>query len=207
MVGIVRISRQLATNHGLAVVHLKRAVVLRLPFAERAKSRLRCELEDGTEVAIVLEPGSVMRGGTILISDDGRLVRVEAAPQDVLDVTSENLHTLARAAYHLGNRHVPVQVGESYLRLEADHVLEDMLRRLGAHVQRAWLPFEPESGAYGGGHRHGHDATFGEDHALVQAAFAAHHCPSPAGSDAPGDGDDRASSAVHHHQDHDHHGN
>ena len=83
--------------------------------------------------------------------------------------------TLTRAAYHLGNRHTPVEVGADYLKLEADPVLEDMLRRLGAQVEHASQPFQPETGAYGGGHKHGHDETFTEDYALAQKVFDEHH--------------------------------
>ena len=83
--------------------------------------------------------------------------------------------TLTRAAYHLGNRHTPVEVGADELKLEADPVLEDMLKRLGAQVEHATLPFQPEAGAYGGGHRHGHDETFAEDYELAQRVFEDHH--------------------------------
>ncbi|MEK6297444.1 MAG: urease accessory protein UreE, partial [Paraburkholderia tropica] len=92
-----------------------------------------------------------------------------------LRVRAHNRLTLTRAAYHLGNRHTPVEVGVDELKLEADPVLEDMLKRLGAQVERAELPFQPESGAYGGGHRHGHDATFAEDYALAQRVYDEHH--------------------------------
>jgi urease accessory protein len=89
--------------------------------------------------------------------------------------------TLTRAAYHLGNRHTPVEVGSDELKLEADPVLEGMLKRLGAQVERVELPFQPEAGAYsghsGGGHRHGHDETFAEDYALAQRVFDEHHGP------------------------------
>ncbi|MDC6130092.1 urease accessory protein UreE, partial [Burkholderia gladioli] len=80
-----------------------------------------------------------------------------------------------RAAYHLGNRHTPVEIGLDTLKLEYDPVLADMLTRLGARVERVEAPFQPEAGAYGGGHRHGHDASFAEDYALAQQVYGEHH--------------------------------
>lgn len=110
----------------------------------------------------------MLRDGDMLVADDGGLVRVIAAPQDVLVVHAHDPITLTRAAYHLGNRHTPVEVAAGQLKLEADPVLEDMLKRLGAHVDHVTAPFQPETGAYGGGHKHGHDETFVEDYALAQ---------------------------------------
>jgi urease accessory protein len=123
----------------------------------------------------VLPRGTVLRDGDMLVADDGGLVRVIAAAESVLLVRAGDRLTLMRAAYHLGNRHTPVEVGEQALKLEADSVLEDMLKRLGAQVERATLPFQPEAGAYGGGHRHGHDDTFADDYALAQRVYDEHH--------------------------------
>ena len=97
-----------------------------------------------------------MRGGDVLVTKDGRFVQVVADNQEVLRVTAGHPRDLLRAAYHLGNRHVPVEVGLDYLHLEFDPVLRDMLRHLGVQVERAWMAFEPEHGAYGGGHGHDH---------------------------------------------------
>jgi urease accessory protein len=159
----------------LAPALVKRAPTLTLPFDGRCKSRLAATLDTGEEVALVMPRGTVLRDGDVLVADDGNLVRVIAAPQDVLVVHTHDVPTLARAAYHLGNRHTPVEVGADNLKLEADPVLEDMLKRLGAHVEHASLPFQPEAGAYGGGHKHGHDETFVEDYALAQKVFDEHH--------------------------------
>jgi urease accessory protein len=159
----------------LAAALVKRAPTLTLPFDGRCKSRLAATLDTGEEVALVMPRGTVLRDGDVLVADDGNLVRVIAAPQDVLVVHTHDVPTLARAAYHLGNRHTPVEVGADNLKLEADPVLEDMLKRLGAHVEHASLPFQPEAGAYGGGHKHGHDETFVEDYALAQKVFDEHH--------------------------------
>jgi urease accessory protein len=129
-----------------------------LPFELRQKSRLRTKLESGEEAALFLERGNVLRGGDRLMADDGRVVEVVAARERLLVVRAGNAKELARAAYHLGNRHIPVEVGADALKLEYDHVLEDMLHKLGVETSEQHGPFEPEAGAYGGGHtHHGHD--------------------------------------------------
>ncbi|MEX3916178.1 urease accessory protein UreE [Paraburkholderia sp. BR10872] len=162
-------------NAKLAPVLVKRAPTLTLPYDARCKSRLAATLDTGEEVGVVLPRGTVLRDGDLLVADDGGLVRVIAAAESVLRVRAPDRLTLTRAAYHLGNRHTPVEVGADELTLEADPVLEDMLKRLGAQVQRVELPFQPESGAYGGGHRHGHDETFADDYALAQRVYDEHH--------------------------------
>ena len=124
-----------------------------LPFDLRQKSRLRTKLASGEEMGLFLERGSVLRGGEYLKSNDGRVILVVAAPESVLKVTCASSIELTRAAYHLGNRHVPVEVGDGWLRLGDDHVLEEMLRGLGATITEEQSPFEPEAGAYGGGHQ------------------------------------------------------
>lgn len=172
---MIKIDKHLPAPHGIAPVLVKRAARLVLPFGARSKSRLRAALDDGSEVALFLPRGTVLRGGDLLVTETGAFVEVQAAAESVLQVTSDDARTLMRAAYHLGNRHTPVEVGRDYLRLEFDPVLADMLVRLGVRVARAELPFEPEAGAYGGGHKHGHDATFAEDYAAAQAVFHDHH--------------------------------
>ncbi|MEX3983329.1 urease accessory protein UreE [Paraburkholderia sp. EG287A] len=162
-------------NAKLAPVLVKRAPTLTLPYDARCKSRLAATLDTGEEVGVVLPRGTVLRDGDLLVADDGGLVRVIAAAESVLRVRAPDRLTLTRAAYHLGNRHTPVEVGSDELKLEADPVLEDMLKRLGAQVERVKLPFQPEAGAYGGGHRHGHDATFADDYALAQRVYDEHH--------------------------------
>ena len=125
--------------------------LLRLPFDARARSRLRARLVDGLEVALVLPRGTVLRHGAV-VTGSGLRVRIEAADEDVLEVRAASAQALARAAYHLGNRHVPVQVVDDRLVLGYDSVLADMLVGLGARITRTWAPFEPEAGAYGHGH-------------------------------------------------------
>jgi urease accessory protein len=169
------LDKLLAPHLKLAPVLVKRAPTLTLAFDERRKSRLAATLDNGEQVALLLPRGTVLRGGDVLVADDGGLVRVVAAAQALLYVRAQDSLTLTRAAYHLGNRHTPVEVGADYLKLEYDPVLADMLERIGAAVEQASLPFDPESGAYGGGHKHGHDETFAEDYALAQQVFGEHH--------------------------------
>ena len=130
-----------------------------LPFEMRQKTRLRTRLTSGEEVALMLPRGTVLRGGDCLRAGDGRLIAVQAQEENVLHIVCRDPRALARAAYHLGNRHVPVQVGEGFLRIADDHILHAMLAGLGATVTSLQAPFEPEAGAYGGngggGHGHG----------------------------------------------------
>lgn len=130
---------------------------LELPFELRQRSRLRATLQSGLEAALLLDRGTILRGGDLLRAEDGRVIQIIAAPQPVQDVTAASQQALMCAAYHLGNRHVPLQVGDGWLRLEQDHVLKEMLLGLGMQVTETLAAFEPEAGAYGGGHRHSHD--------------------------------------------------
>ena len=126
---------------------------LKLPFESRQKSRLKTTLVSGEEVGLVLPRGEILRGGDLVTASDGRVIEIVAQDEKLLHVETGEL---AKAAYHLGNRHVPVEVGEGYLRIAEDHVLEEMLKKLGAKVSHVQAPFEPEAGAYAGGH-HTHD--------------------------------------------------
>ena len=135
---------------------------LTLPFEQRHKSRLRAQADNGEEVALILPRGRVLRGGDRVAATDGREVEVVAAPEKLLHIESAEL---ARVAYHLGNRHVPLQVGPGFLRIAEDHVLEEMARKLGARVSHVEAPFEPEAGAYG--HQHdemGHGGKIHDHH-------------------------------------------
>ena len=140
-----------------------------LPIEKRVKSRLRVTLDDGREAGILLERGETLQHGDKLMSTDGEAIEVVAAEEKVSIVYCPDSLIFARACYHLGNRHVPVEIVEasaprnakepvigviSYLH---DHVLDDMLRGLGLTVQTTMAPFNPEPGAYGGGHAHHHD--------------------------------------------------
>jgi len=125
-----------------------------LPFELRKRSRLRTSVE-GEEAGLFLERGTTLRGGDLLLADDGRIIEVVAAQETVSTVRAGASGSLARAAYHLGNRHVALQIGEQWLRYQHDHVLDDMVRGLGFTVAIEEAPFEPEAGAYGAGsHQH-----------------------------------------------------
>ena len=137
------------------------AARLALPYDLRQKSRQRATLESGEAVAIDLPRGVPLRGGDRLLASDGRVVEVVAPPERVLHVECDSPAALARAAYHLGNRHVPLQVGDGWLRLAFDHVLERMLLGLGARLSTLEAPFEPEAGAYAPHHRHDNESGHG----------------------------------------------
>jgi urease accessory protein len=128
---------------------------LTLPFDQRSKSRLRTVLSTGEEAGVVLERGTVLRGGDLLLAEDGRVIEIVAAAELVSTVRAPDPWSLARAAYHLGNRHVALQVGSGWVRYLHDHVLDDMVRGLGFDVEVEEAPFEPETGAYGA-HNHSH---------------------------------------------------
>jgi len=132
-----------------------------LPFELRQKSRLRTTLVSGEELGLFLGRGEVLRDGDFLLAEDGRAIRVAARAERVLDITSSDAEALARIAYHLGNRHVPVQVGAGWLRIADDHVIRRMVEGLGASVMVSEAPFEPEAGAYAAAHTHPDPATHG----------------------------------------------
>ncbi|MDA8484332.1 urease accessory protein UreE [Pseudomonas resinovorans] len=130
---------------------------LLLTYEARSKSRLRCFAQSGEDVGLFLERGQPpLRDGDCLRSQDGRVVRVSARPEALLHVTCASAFELTRAAYHLGNRHVALQIGDGWLRLLDDYVLRAMLEQLGATVENIEAGFQPEHGAYGGGHHHSH---------------------------------------------------
>jgi urease accessory protein len=139
---------------------------LKLPFEARQKSRLRTRLVSGEEVGLMLPRGEILRGGDLVTASDGRVVEIISQDEKVLHVEAGSPRELAKVAYHLGNRHVPVEVGEGFLRIAEDHVLEGMLKKLGARVSRLEAPFEPEAGAYAGGHAHDgeHEAKIHDHH-------------------------------------------
>lgn len=139
------------------------AAKLVLPFEQREKTRQRARLSSGVEIGLQLPRGTVLRGGDRLLATDGTLVEVVAAREPVSTVRSGDLRQLARVAYHLGNRHVPLEVGPGWVRYRQDHVLDGMVEQLGLRVLHGLEPFEPEAGAYGGHshtHTHGSDAPF-----------------------------------------------
>lgn len=133
-----------------------------LTLEQRARSRLRVRLDDGREAGIFLDRGEGLRDGDCLVAEDGLVVRVRAARERVSTVVCADPHLLARACYHLGNRHVALQIEPGRLRYLHDHVLDDLVRGLGLTVTTEDAPFEPEPGAYGGmAHGHGHGSRHG----------------------------------------------
>jgi len=160
---MLQVSKRLPGGQGLAPVLLKRAATVELDWDVRQKSRFDCTDSQGRHLGVFLPRGDVVRGGDVLVAEDGSMVRVIAAAQPVLVITACVDHgtpfDLTRAAYHLGNRHVPIELKPDHLKIEPDHVLADMLRAMHLTVQDALATFEPEGGAYAGegGHAHGHD--------------------------------------------------
>lgn len=136
---------------------------LTLPLHNRIKSRLRVTLDNGETAGLFLQRGTTLKDGDLLRSEEGYLVRVKAANEKLSIIRSDDPHLLARACYHLGNRHVSIQIESNSVSFLHDHVLDGMLRGLGLKVEATEAPFEPEPGAYGGsaekgnrGHSHGH---------------------------------------------------
>jgi urease accessory protein len=158
---MLQISKLMARGAGLAQVLLKRAATVELDWDVRQKSRFDASDSLGRALGVFLPRGTLVRGGDVLVAEDGSLIRVIAAPQPVLVITAEHggAFDLTRAAYHLGNRHVPIELRPDHLKIEPDHVLADMLRAMHLTVREATEAFEPEGGAYSaGGHGHDHAA-------------------------------------------------
>ncbi len=172
-------SKLISGGQGLAKALIKRAPSVSLDWDVRQKSRFQVEDSLGRVLSVFLQRGHVVRGGDVLVADDGSLVRIEAAPQALLRITTCPQHgtpfDLIRAAYHLGNRHVPIELKPDHLQIEPDAVLADMLRSMHLIVNKVDEAFEPEGGAYGahhGGSGHSHDD--GHDHAHAPASQHAH---------------------------------
>ncbi|MFQ6575855.1 urease accessory protein UreE [Pseudomonas sp. UM16] len=143
------------------------SATLTLTLDTRIKSRVRVTLDDGREAGLMLERGQLLRGGELLGDEYGcEVVRVLAAPEQVSTVRCSDSLLLARASYHLGNRHVPLQIDTGFVRYQHDHVLNEMVRGLGLQVTVEQAPFEPEAGAYQSApHSHVHS-----DHPFVRVA-------------------------------------
>jgi len=129
---------------------------LTLPLHYRIKSRLRVTLDNGEEAGLFLERGATLKDGDLLRSADGHIVQIKAAEERLSTIISDDPHLLARACYHLGNRHVSIQIERDRISYLHDHVLDEMLRGLGLDVETTNAPFEPEPGAYGGSAEKGH---------------------------------------------------
>jgi urease accessory protein len=183
---MLQTSKLIAQGHGLAPVLLKRAATVELDWDVRQKSRFDATDSLGRQLGVFLPRGTLVRGGDVLVTEDGSLVKVVAAPQPVLVITPCSDHgspfDLTRAAYHLGNRHVPIELKPDHLKIEPDHVLADMLRAMHLTVVAKDAAFEPEGGAYAAGghvHNHGHEAH-GDDHDHAHDAPGHGHAPAAA---------------------------
>jgi urease accessory protein len=188
---MLQVSKLMPQGKGLAPVLLKRAATVELDWDVRQKSRFETTDSLGRQLGVFLPRGTPVRGGDVLVAEDGSLVRVIAAPQAVLRITHCTEHgapyDLIRAAYHLGNRHVPIELKPDHLKIEPDHVLADLLRAMHLIVHAVDEAFEPESGAYSPG-GHAHHAGTHHDHPEPVA---------PAGHDGHGH-------SHHHGHDHSH---
>jgi urease accessory protein len=203
---MLTINKLIPGGRGLAAVLIKRAAQVELDWDVRQKSRFDATDSQGRALGVFLPRGTAARGGDVLVAEDGSLVRVLAAPQPVLVVRACAEHgtpfDLVRAAYHLGNRHVALELKPDHLKLERDHVLADMLRQQHLIVSEALEAFEPEGGAYGSGghghgHGHGHEQDGGQRRTIaipVRAAAAA-----PAHVHGPGCGHDHGHDKTHGH--------
>jgi urease accessory protein len=145
-----------------------------LTFEQRSRSRLHALLASGEPIGLVLPRGSLLRDGDRLATDDGRVIAVRAADEEVIEAHCDDPYQLVRVAYHLGNRHAAVQIGAGFVRFAADPVLGTLCERLGARLVRRQSPFEPEAGAYAGGHHaHSSDARHsGIIHDMVERTRA-----------------------------------
>ncbi len=165
-----------------------------LDFDDRHRRRMAMTGTRGLEFLLDLESAVALRGGDALVLDDGRLIEVVAAPEPLIEIRGADPLHLVRLAWHLGNRHLPTQIVGKGLRIRRDHVIEAMVRGLGARVIEIEAPFDPEGGAYaGGGHDHGP-----EDHGHQHAAH----------DHSSHDHSAHAHGGHHHHDehcDHDHH--
>lgn len=164
-------SKLISGGQGLAAALVKRAATVELDWDVRQKSRFDATDSNGRAFGVFLARGTLVRGGDVLVLEDGSLVRVQAASQEVLRITACAEHgssfDLTRAAYHLGNRHVPIELQPDHLKIEPDHVLADMLRAMHMTVVTVQESFEPEGGAYSShghaqGHGHSHEHSHGD---------------------------------------------
>jgi urease accessory protein len=139
-------------------------VLLPLTHDQREKARLKTRADSGDEVRVFLERGKVLKINEYLVSRCGKSVKVVGYPEEVTIAFCDDWQTFATACYHLGNRHVRLEVGNRWLQMKPDHVLEEMLVRLGLTVAHKTAVFNPESGAYSGGHNHGHSVRLEHKH-------------------------------------------
>jgi urease accessory protein len=165
-------TKVLKSGHGLAKTLLERAPNISLDWDLRQRSRFETTNSLGCQVGVVIPRGQVLRGQDVLVGEDGTFLKVLAKDQPVLRITfcaeHGSVFDLTRAAYHLGNRHVPIELRQGYLQIEPDHVLASMLEQMHLIVHEITAPFEPETGAYSEesklGHGHGHGLGHAHTH-------------------------------------------
>lgn len=132
-------------------------LTLLLDAEERTRSRVQFVTVEGEKVRLFLPRGTVLKDGDLLLAEEMSVyVRVIAKEETVMTVIASDLMSLAKAAYHLGNRHVPLEIGQTFLRLKPDHVLASMLKQMGFHIVEESAKFHPEIGSYKGPHTHEH---------------------------------------------------
>jgi urease accessory protein len=176
---MLTVTKLLPQGQGLSPRLIKNAAGVSLDWDTRQKSRFDAEDSEGRRIAVFLPRGGAVRGGDVLVAEDGSLIRVDATPQPVLVIRTCPEHgtprDLLRAAYHLGNRHVPIDIAPDRLQIEPDPVLARMLRGMHLIVTEEAAAFEPDAGAYAAGsghdhdhhdhgHEHGHGHAHGEEH-------------------------------------------
>ena len=186
---MITVNKLLPQGKGLSAVLLKRAAAVVLDWDTRQKSRFDTDDSQGRQLGVFLPRGTAVRGGDVLVAEDGSLIKVIAQPQSVMRITPCAEHgspfDLVRAAYHLGNRHVQIELTPQYLQIEPDHVLGEMLKKMHIDVEEMLAPFEPEGGAYAAhaahdhGHAHGHEAHAHEKHAHAHDHGHAGHVHGP----------------------------
>jgi urease accessory protein len=164
---MLTVNKLMPQGAGLAPLLIQLATTVELDWDVRQKSRFDATDSQGRQLGVFLPRGTLVRGGDVLVAEDGSLIKVLAAAQPVLVITACNEHgsafDLTRAAYHLGNRHVPIELKPDHLKIEPDHVLTDMLRAMHLTVRETTAAFEPEGGAYSSG-GHSHDHAYGHNH-------------------------------------------
>ena len=172
---MLQISKIILQAAGLAPVLVKRASIVELDWDVRQKSRFDAVDSFGRQFGAFLQRGTLVRGGDVLVAEDGSMIRVIAAPQTVLRITACTTHgsafDLIRAAYHLGNRHVPIELKPDHLKIEPDHVLAELLRSMHLTVNEVSEAFEPEGGAYQAG---GHSRSYADVKAVIPIAVKPH---------------------------------
>lgn len=170
------IANSFISHHDARALDVTVYASVTLTLEQRRRSRQLLTLDNSEEqVGMAIDRGLTLRDGDLLVTEDNQHIKVYAAKEQVVRVTASSAWQLARAAYHLGNRHVLLEIGEGFLQFEHDPILIDMLHQIGGlTTETVHAIFEPDVGAYGGGHKHGHDESFESDYALAQVAYQSH---------------------------------